>query len=246
MAPAAEPAIALEGVSVFYRVPHEAVRNLKEYAILRLRRRRIVHTEMHALRGVDLAVRPGESLAIVGHNGAGKSTLLKVILGVIRPRQGRVRVRGRAAPLFDLGTGFNLELTGRENVFLSGLMLGFSRQDIASRFDRIVAFAGLRDFIDAPLRTYSTGMVARLGFAVATDADPDILLIDEILGAGDREFQERSSQRLREFQRKGGTTLLVSHNLAAVRETCERTVWLDHGQVKMIGPTPEVLARYEA
>jgi ABC-2 type transport system ATP-binding protein/lipopolysaccharide transport system ATP-binding protein len=207
-------------------------------------RRTIRYSDFWALREVDLVVDRGEALGIVGHNGAGKSTLLKVIGALIRPRAGRVRVRGRAAPLLELGTGFDLELTGRENVFLNAMMLGFTRRDIAGRFERIVEFAGVGEFIDAPLRTYSTGMVARLGFAIATDVDPEILLVDEILGAGDREFLIRSAERIAAFHKRGGTMVLVSHNLAAVRDMCRRTLWLDRGRVKRIGPTDEVLAEY--
>ena len=247
--PAAAPseeAIRLDGVSVRYRLPHEAVRNLKEYAIRRLLRRRITYSEFWALRDVDLAVARGDSLGIVGHNGAGKSTLLKVICGVLRPRAGRVRVRGRVAPLLELGTGFDIELTGRENVFLNGLMLGYTRRDLAARLPRIVEFAGLGEFLDAPLRTYSTGMQARLAFSIATDVDPDILLVDEILGVGDQEFQQRSAARITGFKDRGGTILVVSHNPAALRLMCRRTAWIDHGEVRMVGPTDEVLAAYGA
>lgn len=240
------PAVQLDAVSVRYRVPHEAVRNLKEYAIRTLRRRAITYTDLWALKDVDLVVQPGESLGIVGHNGAGKSTLLKVIVAVLRPRSGRVRVNGRVAPLLELGTAFDLELSGRENVFLNGMMLGFTRSDIAARFDRIVEFSGVGPFIDAPLRTYSTGMVARLGFSIATDVEPDILVVDEILGAGDLDFQKRSTERLLAYQRSGGTCLVASHSLAALELMCPRTLWMDHGQVKMLGPTKEVLARYQS
>jgi ABC-type polysaccharide/polyol phosphate transport system ATPase subunit len=245
VAPAPAPAVQLDAVSVRYHVPHERIRHFKEYALRRLTRRTTTYTEFWALRQVDLVVRPGEAVGLIGHNGAGKSTLLKLIVGVLRPLEGRVRVRGRIAPLLELGTGFDPELTGRENVFLNGTILGFTRQDIAGRLDRIVEFAGLRDFIDAPLRTYSSGMTARLGFAVATDVDPDVLIIDEILGVGDEEFQRKSAARLRRVQEKGGATLVVSHNLTALRSMCQRVVWLDHGTVKAAGPTDEVLAKYQ-
>ena len=243
--PAPESAILLESVSVRYRLPHERIRNLKEYAIRRLLRRRVTYSDFYALRDVSLNVAVGETVGVVGHNGAGKSTLLKVIVAVIRPRSGRVRVRGRVAPLLELGTGMDSELTGRENIFLSGMMLGFTRRDLAARMNRIIEFAGLGEFIDAPLRTYSSGMQARLGFSVATDVDPDILLIDEVLSAGDQDFQSRSTERITAFRQRGGTTVVVSHSLGAIRQICARTLWMDRGQVKMFGPTEEVLAHYE-
>jgi lipopolysaccharide transport system ATP-binding protein len=241
---AGEPVLELHGVSVRYRVPHEKARSLKELAIHRLLGHRTTTTDFWALRDVDLVVGRGESLGVVGHNGAGKSTLLKVVAAIIRPRVGRVQVRGRLAPLLELGTGLELELTGRENVFLNGLMLGFTRRDIAARLERIVEFSGIGPFIDAPLRTYSNGMLARLGFAIATDIEPDVLIIDEILGGGDLDFQQRSSERILGFQRRGGTLLVVSHNLAVIQAMCPRTAWIDHGRVKRIGPTAEVLAGY--
>lgn len=237
-------AIRLDKVSVRYQVPHENVRNLKEYAIRRLLRARTTSSAFWALRDVDLAVPPGGSLGIVGHNGAGKSTLLKVISRVIRPTSGRVRVRGRVASLLELGTGFDRELTGRENVFLNGMMLGFTRKDIAARFHRIVDFAGVGEFIDAPLRTYSTGMVARLAFASATDVDPDVLLIDEILGVGDVDFQKRSGERIRALADRGCAVVIVSHNPEAIRVMCTHAAWIEHGQVRMSGPTGGVLEAY--
>jgi ABC-2 type transport system ATP-binding protein len=243
-APASEPAVQLEGVSVCYRVPHERIRGLKEYALRRLRTG-LRYTDFWALRDVDFVLHRSETVGIIGHNGAGKSTLLKLIVGVLRPHGGRVRVRGRVAPLLELGTGFDRELTGRENVFLNGTILGWRYHDLVQRFDRIVEFAGLRDFIDAPLRTYSTGMVARLGFAVATDVDPDLLILDEILGVGDEEFQEKAKERLRRMQERGGTTLVVSHNTAALKGICQRVLWLDHGRVKALGPTEDILAQYK-
>jgi ABC-type polysaccharide/polyol phosphate transport system ATPase subunit len=243
--PSSPPVVQVAGVSVRYRVPHERIRFLKEYALRRLQRR-TRYTDFWALRGVDFTVERGEAVGIIGHNGAGKSTLLKLIVGVLRPLEGRVRVRGRVAPLLELGTGFDHELTGRENVFLNGAILGWSRQDIAARFDRIVEFAGLREFIDAPLRTYSTGMAARLGFAVATDVAPDLLVLDEVLAVGDEEFQQRSTERIRRVHERGGATLVVSHNMNALLAMCRRVLWLDHGQVKAYGPAEEVVKQYKA
>ena len=191
----AETVIRLENVSVEYRAPRERITSFKEYAI-RLLQRRVQHLEFKALRNVDLEVRQGEVFGILGQNGAGKSTLLKVVSRVMRPTQGRVWVRGRIAPLLELGAGFHPELNGRENVFLNGTLLGYTHAEMEALFDQIVDFAELRDFINAPLRTYSTGMAVRLGFAVATATRPDILIVDEVLAVGDEQFQEKCAARM--------------------------------------------------
>ncbi|HIE57379.1 MAG TPA: ABC transporter ATP-binding protein, partial [Anaerolineales bacterium] len=170
------------------------------------------------MKNINLQVYPGEVLGIIGSNGAGKSTLLKVIARVLQPTEGRVRIRGRVSPLLELGAGFDAELTGRENIYLNSAILGFSRRNVDQRFDRIVEFSGLQEFIDAPVRTYSTGMGARLGFAVATDVQPEILIVDEILGVGDTSFQKKSFERIQSFQANGSTILLVTHSLQKVRE----------------------------
>jgi ABC-2 type transport system ATP-binding protein/lipopolysaccharide transport system ATP-binding protein len=240
---AATPAILLQGVSVRYRVPNERISSLKEYAIRWLKGKTGDH-EFWALKEVSLDIRPGEAFGLIGPNGAGKSTLLKVIARVLRPTAGRVRVAGRIAPLLELGAGFNEELTGRENVFLNGAILGFTRKEIAARFDRIVDFAGVGDFIDAPLRSYSSGMAARLGFSVATDVRPEILILDEILSVGDAEFQEKSADRIDAFHQKGTTILMVSHSLESVKSICRRAAWLEKGEVKSVGPAAEVVSRY--
>jgi ABC-2 type transport system ATP-binding protein len=228
---------------VRYRLPRERPGTFKEYAIRRLQRR-MGYLEFWALRDIDLQVEPGETLGVIGANGAGKSTLLKVIARALHPSQGRVRRRGRVAPLLDLGAGFHPELSGRENVYLNGLLLGYTRSDIQARFERIVDFAELWDFIDAPLRTYSSGMLARLGFAVATDNEPDILLVDEVLAVGDAAFSEKSRQRLESFRRRGATILLVSHAMETIRETCDRAVWLERGELRMTGQPEHVAAAY--
>lgn len=244
-APPAEsrPVIQLDGVTVRYRSPLENIASFKEYAI-RWLKREIAYEHFTALKGINLQVAPGEILGIIGPNGAGKSTLLKVIARVLRPTEGRVRIRGRISPLLELGAGFDSELTGRENVYLNSAILGFSKSDIDRRFDRIVAFAGLEEFIDAPLRTYSTGMAARLGFAVATDVQPEILIVDEILGVGDAEFQRRSFERIQSFQANGSTILLVTHSLNKVREMCSRVIWLDQGDLVMEGDAEQVVGQY--
>lgn len=238
-----DPVILCENVSVVYRVPRERVGTLKEYAIRRLQGR-IQYQKFLALKDVSFQVQKGEIFGLIGANGAGKSTALKLIARVLRPTQGRVYVRGRVAPLLAMGAGFHPELTGRENVFLNATLLGFTRRQIEERFDQIVAFAELQDFIDAPLRTYSSGMVARLGFAVATDQMPDILILDEVISVGDAAFQERCMARMQSFQENGATTLFVSHGLEQVRRMCQQVIWLDHGVVRFIGNTDEGVDMY--
>lgn len=239
-----EPAIQLENVSVRYRVPRERIPTFKEYAI-RWLRRRVGYEEFWALKNVSFEIRRGEVFGVIGPNGAGKSTLLKVVARVLRPTTGRVRVRGRVAPLLELGAGFDMELTGRENVFLNGAILGHTRADVAARFERIVNFAGVRDFIDAPLRTYSSGMVVRLGFAVATDVQPEILIVDEVLAVGDAEFQKKSAERIEGFRKSGTTILMVSHNLGAVQAMCERAMWLNRGEVQALEQAADVVRQYQ-
>lgn len=243
--PGADVVVRLEDVSVRYRVPREQIGTFKEYAIRALQRR-VRNDEFWALRNVSLEVRRGEVLGIVGRNGAGKSTLLKVVARVIRPTSGRVWIRGRVAPLLEFGAGFHPELTGRENIFLNGTLLGFSRREMEDKFDRIVDFAELRGFIDAPLRTYSSGMVARLGFAIATDVRPDILIVDEVLSVGDAAFQSKSAARMREFRERGTTILLVSHSTSAVRDMCSRAALLTRGVIRAVGAVDDVLDAYRA
>jgi len=235
--------IRLSDVSVRYRVPGERVGSFKEYAIRRMQGK-IQYKEFPALQNVNLEVRAGEVFGLIGANGAGKSTLLKLVARVLYPSEGRVWVKGNVAPLLAMGAGFHIELSGRENVYLNGTLLGLSQKQIEQRFDRIVDFANLWNFIDAPLRTYSSGMIARLGFAVATDEKPDILIVDEVLGVGDAAFQEKSLARIRSFQEQGVTTLYVSHAMSTVRSTCQRAAWLDSGQIRFIGPAKEAIDRY--
>jgi ABC-type polysaccharide/polyol phosphate transport system ATPase subunit len=236
-------AISLQNVGVRYRVPNERIRTFKEYAI-RWVQGKVRHKDFWALRDASFDVYPGEAIGVIGPNGAGKSTLLKLVARVLRPTQGRVVVRGYVAPLLEFGAGFHPELTGRENVYLNGALLGFTHREMEEKFERIVDFAELWEFIDAPLRTYSSGMVTRLGFAVATDIKPDVLLIDEVLSVGDESFQRKSSARMQEFREQGATILFVSHNMAAVEEMCHRAVWLDHGAVRSIGESRDVIAMY--
>lgn len=239
----ADLVIRLEDVTVRYVVTPERIGSLKEY-VIRCAQRRRTRKEFFALRDLSLEIHRGETLGIIGRNGAGKSTLLKVIARVIRPNAGRLWVRGRVAPLIELGAGFHPELTGRENVFLNGTLLGHTRREIDERFDEIVGFADLWGFIDAPLRTYSTGMIARLGFSVATGWVPDILILDEVLSVGDAEFQLKSTERIQRMRGEGTTVLFVSHSPEAIRSTCDRGLWLDHGHVIAQGTADAVAWQY--
>ena len=235
--------VRLEGISVRYTRPTERIETLKEYAIRRLKRG-VRFDQFWALRGVSLELGQGESLGVIGPNGAGKTTMLKVIARVLRPTEGRVRVRGNVAPLLEFGAGFHPELTGRENIFLNGALLGFTRREMEAKYGRIVAFSEMAEFIDAPLRTYSSGMVARLGFAVASDVTPDVLLLDEVLAVGDESFRRKSAARMNEFKAQGATLILVTHSMQNVVDMCQRALWLERGQVRALGPATEVTAAY--
>jgi len=235
--------IHFENVTIRYRIPRGGSRSFKEHLVRRLGRR-MTFDEFEALRGVDVDVGDGENVGVIGRNGAGKSTLFKTICRVVRPSEGRVVVRGRIAPLLELGLGMNSELTGRENVLLQGSLLGFSRPDMRERMPRIAEFAEIGEFIDAPMRTYSTGMVSRLAFSVATDVDPDILLVDEALAVGDERFQAKCHDRMAGFREAGKTVMLVSHSLGHVRATCARVLWLDQGRLIADGPTAVVADAY--
>lgn len=238
-----EPLVWIENLSVRYRIPMEKVSSIKEFGI-RWVQQRIKYEELWALKDASLQVFPGELFGIVGRNGAGKSTLLKVVAGLLHPAKGRVIVRGRVAPLLDLGAGFHPELTGRENVYLFGTLLGLRREEIDELFEAIVEFAELWDFIDAPLRTYSTGMTARLGFAVATCRCAEVLLVDEVLAVGDTQFQEKCLARMDDFRQQGATILFVSHDLYRVRSICERAVWIQDGHVAAVGSAGDVIEAY--
>ena len=242
---AASPAVFLDHVTLRYRIPREVVVTLKEYALRKLQGR-MEHNTLVALRDVNLTISQGERVGIIGANGAGKSSLFRLIARVRRPSEGRLVVRGRVAPLLELGLGFHGELTGRENVILHGALMGFSREQMIDRMDAIAAFAELEEFLDAPIRTYSTGMAARLAFAVATDVEPDVLLVDEALAVGDERFQARCRDRMAALRENGRTFLLVSHSLSDVTEACTRAVWISEGRIVADGPAREVCAAYHA
>ena len=241
--PAPASAVEAQAVGLCYRLARKRAPTLKEFAI-RWLRGALTYQSFWALRGVSFRVGQGERVAVVGRNGAGKSTLLRVLAGVLPPTEGRAVVTGRMVPILGLSAGFNPELTGLENVFLNALLLGRSKEETASRVDEIVAFSELSDFIDTPLRNYSSGMVSRLGFAVATAWIPDVLLLDEALAVGDVGFLEKCNERLRLYEEHGTTVILVSHSVEAVKRTCNRCLWFDRGQLMADGAVEPVLQRY--
>lgn len=235
--------ILLENVSVRYRAPEEAIRTFKEYAI-RVIQRRIRYKEFLALDNITLEIKPGEIFGIIGRNGAGKSTMLKVISRVLIPTQGRVWIMGRVSPLLELGAGFHPELTGRENIYLNGTLLGHSRREIEERIADILEFAELGAFIEAPIRSYSSGMIARLGFSVATAWEPEILLVDEVLAVGDESFRIKSQKRMEYFRSQNTTTILVTHQMKTIRELCDRVAWVERGKVMGVGQPDEIINAY--
>ncbi len=248
------PAISVEGVSKRYelgtgQVSYGLLSQDLERGLRRMLRRpveeRQARRDFWALRDVSLQIEQGGVLGLIGANGAGKSTLLKLLSRITLPTEGRIRLRGRVGALLEVGTGFHQELTGRENVFLNGAILGMRRREIAERFDEIVAFSGVEQFLDTPVKHYSSGMHMRLAFAVAAHLQPEVLLVDEVLAVGDAQFQRKSLGKLDDVAHEGRTIVFVSHNLAAVQRLCERTVWLDHGEIRADGPTSEVLAAYQ-
>jgi ABC-type polysaccharide/polyol phosphate transport system ATPase subunit len=239
--------VELVHVSKRYRLSHEKARSFQDVWLGLFKGKRAGDVEeFWALRDMSLRIEPGETVALIGPNGAGKSTALKIIARIVDPTHGMVRVRGRMSALIELGAGFHEDLTGRDNIFLNGSILGYSRQEMQARFDEIVSFAELEQFIDTELKRWSVGMVMRLGFAIATSVNPDILITDEILAVGDEHFQRKCLQRIQSFREEGRTILFVSHDMHAVRDLCQRTVWLDHGVVQTDGPTDDVVARYLA
>lgn len=237
----AEASIELQGVKKAFTLTHGRAGSLKS---LVLSFRRPKSELLWALKGIDLSVARGETLAVIGKNGSGKSTMLGLLGNIYRPTSGKITVQGRVSALLELGAGFHPELTGMENIFLNGAILGISRRDMVSKVKRIVHFSELESFIDSPLKSYSKGMVMRLGFAVATQVDPDILLVDEVLAVGDEAFQGKCYDKIEEFQQSGKTIVFVSHDLDVVRRVASRTVWIDQGLVKADGPTLEVVDAY--
>lgn len=235
--------IEVTDAAVRFNMASERVDTLKEY-VLKMAKHELMYQEFLALQDVNLKVKAGESWGIVGTNGSGKSTLLKLICGVLKPYKGTVKVTGTMAPLIELGAGFDGELTARENIFLNGALLGHSEKYMKEHFNEIVDFAELWDFMDMPIKNYSSGMSARLGFAVATMVRPDILICDEVLSVGDYKFQEKCENRMQEMLKEGTTLLYVSHSKDAVEKICQKALWLDKGHVRMRGDASEVCAAY--
>ncbi len=235
--------IQANNITVCYRMPHDKIQSIKEYLVA-LVKRKLQYEEFYALRDVNFEIKKGEVVGIVGNNGAGKSTLLKVISGILQPVKGSVSLGGNVVPMLELGSGFDFDLTGRENIFLNGAILGYSESFLRSKYDEIVAFSELEEFINIPVRNYSSGMVMRLAFSIASMVDPDILIVDEILAVGDAAFQEKSYARMTELMSHGTTVLLVSHNIDQIRKLCDRVIWLDHGRIVAIGETEEICTQY--
>lgn len=235
--------IKVSNVSMKYIITHDSIQSLKEFTVAFLKRK-LVYEEFWALKGISFEVEKGEVMGIIGRNGAGKSTLLKIISGILKPTEGSVQLKGNIVPMLELGSGFDYDLTGRENIFLNGSILGYSERFLKGKFDEIVEFAELDKFIDVPIRNYSSGMLMRLAFSIATVVEPDILIVDEILAVGDEAFQSKSKARMLELMGGGTTVLFVSHNLDQIREICNRVIWLDEGKIKMTGETQQVCDAY--
>ena len=239
------PIIEVKDVSMRFNLATEKTDTIKEYFV-KLLKRQLMFNEFYALKNVNLTVNRGEAVALIGANGSGKSTLLKCIAGVLYPTTGSIEVRGSIAPLIELGAGFDPDLTARENIYLNGAVLGHDRKFMDEHFQSIVDFAELWEFIDVPVKNFSSGMVARLGFSIATEVSADVLIVDEVLSVGDFRFQEKCQKRMEEMM-KGGTTLLfVSHSTKQVRELCQKAVWLKKGKIEMVGNVDAVCDMYEA
>lgn len=238
-----EYAVVVDHATIRFNIASERIDNLKEYFV-KLVRRQLMFKEFLALDDVSFSVRKGESWGIIGTNGSGKSTMLKMICGILKPYKGTVKTFGSIAPLIELGAGFDGDLTARENIFLNGAVLGYDNRFMNEHFDEIVDFAELHNFLDMPIKNYSSGMAARLGFAIATIVNPDILICDEVLSVGDIAFQRKCEARMAEMRAQGTTLLFVSHSMESVRSVCENALWLSHGKVMAAGPVEEVAEKY--
>ena len=239
----ADTMIEVKDVVVKFKMNNDRILSLKEFITTAIRGK-LKYNEFTALDGISFDVKRGETFGLIGRNGAGKSTILKIISGIMKPTSGSIRVNGAIVPMLELGSGFDFDLTGRENIFLNGAVLGYSEQFIKEKYDEIVEFSELDNFIETPIRNYSSGMLARLAFSIATVVKPEILIVDEVLSVGDVAFQEKSKERMLELMGGGTTVLFVSHVLDQIREMCNRVVWLDGGRVRMIGDAKEVCDAY--
>lgn len=236
-------AIEVQDISMRFQLMDDRILSLKEFATRKLRGK-VSHTDFWALKHISFEVFRGEVVGIIGRNGSGKSTLLKVISGILKPTEGAVSCHGNIVPMLELGSGFDPDLTGRENIFLNGAILGYSEEFLTDRYQEILDFSELGQFIDVPIRNYSSGMMARLAFSVASMVEPEILIVDEILSVGDAAFQEKSRARMMEMMGGGTTVLFVSHSLEQIQEMCNRVLWLEEGEMRMLGPTEEVCSAY--
>jgi ABC-type polysaccharide/polyol phosphate transport system ATPase subunit len=236
--------IEVDNVSMEFFTRDEKIDNLKEL-IIRLLKGKAQRKATKVLQDVSFKVKRGESIGLIGHNGAGKSTLLKLIAEIYKPTKGTVKVNGKVAPLLNLGAGFDYESSGKENVYLNGAILGYSRKEIAKKYEEIVEFAELKDYMHIPLKNYSSGMVARLGFAIAIDVQPDILLVDEILSVGDENFRKKCAQKVNELRERGVTFVIVSHNMPQVKSLCQKAIWIENSEVMAYGDVNEVCDKYQ-
>lgn len=238
------PIVSVKNISLKFKMEQNRANSLKEFCV-RWLKRDLKSEDFLALTDVSFDVEKGDVIGIIGHNGAGKSTLLKVISGIMKPTKGTIEAHGNIVPMLELGSGFDMELSGRENIYLNGAILGYSEEFLNEKYDEIVAFSELGNFIEAPLRTYSSGMLARLAFSVACIVEPEILIVDEILSVGDADFQEKSRARMMDLMTGGTTVFFVSHSLKQIRQMCNKVVWLEHGKIQAIGKTGEICDKYE-
>lgn len=236
--------IKVDNVKLELNLNKEKTDNLKEY-VIKFFKRELHYQSFWALKGVSLEIKKGDKLGIIGLNGAGKTTLLKLIAGVMKPTEGCIQVKGSIVPLLEMGTGFDPDYTGRENIFLKGALLGYNRQFLEEKFDEIINFSELEDFIDVPLKNYSSGMKARLAFSIATMVEPEILIVDEVLAVGDAKFQQKSREKMKSLLNEDATVLFVSHSTHQVKEICDKAIWLDKGRIIEKGSAEEVCDIYE-
>ena len=234
----------ISNVTMRFKITKERINSLKEY-VLKFIKGDIKYENFYALKNVSFELKQGDILGIVGYNGAGKSTILKIISGILKPTEGHINVVGNISPLIELGSGFDMELSARENIYLNGYILGYTKKIINESFDKIIEFSELKEFIEVPLKNFSSGMIARLGFAIATIKNPEILIVDEILSVGDFKFKEKSENRIKEMINKGTTVIIVSHSITQIEELCNKVLWLESGKVKRFGSALEICEEYK-